>query len=201
MRKSTTIKRWAAPVGAVALAIMLAACGSNGSGSSASGSGSGSGSAGSAEVSTSDVSGVGTVLVNSAGKTLYTNNQETGGGMLKCTGSCLDFWMPAQATGTTPTNIQGLGTMTRSDNGDKQLTLDGAPLYTFTLDTSAGSAKGNDFQDSFGGTSFTWDAATTSGSASNMGSSSGSGESGEYGNTGSGSGSGNSSSNNNPYSY
>ena len=182
---------------------MLAACGSNGSGSSASGSGSGSGSTRSAEVSTSDVSGVGTVLVNSSGKTLYTNNQETGGGTLKCTGSCLDFWMPAQDTGTMPTNIQGLGTITRSDNGEKQLTLDGAPLYTFTLDTSAGSAKGNDFQDSFGGTSFTWHAATTSGTASNMGGSSGSGESGEYGNNGSGSGSGNSSSNSNgnPYSY
>ena len=179
---------------------MLAACGSNGSGSSASGSGSGSGSTGSAEVSTSDVSGVGTVLVDSAGKTLYVNNQEQGGGALKCTSSCLDFWTPAQATGTMP-NIQGLGTITRSDNGDKQLTFHGAPLYTFTLDTSAGSAKGNDFQDSFGGTSFTWDAATTSGSASNMGSSSGSGESGEYGNTGSGSGSGSgsSSSNSNPY--
>lgn len=173
---------------------MLAACGSNGSGSSASGSGSGSGSAGTAEVSTSDVSGVGTVLVNSSGKTLYTNNQETGGGTLKCTGSCLDFWMPAQDTGTMPTNIQGLGTITRSDNGEKQLTLDGAPLYTFTLDTSAGSAKGNDFQDSFGGTSFTWEAATTSGSStSNMGGSSGSGESGEYGNNGSGGGYGSSS--------
>lgn len=200
MRKSTTIKRWAVPVGAAALAVMLAACGSNGSGSSASGSGSGSGSTGSAEVSTSDVSGVGTVLVNSSGKTLYTNNQETGGGTLKCTDSCLDFWMPAQDTGTMPTNIQGLGTITRSDNGEKQLTLDGAPLYTFTLDTSAGSAKGNDFQDSFGGTSFTWHAATTSGtSSSDMGGSSGSGESGEYGNNGSGSGSGNS--NSNPYSY
>jgi Secreted repeat of unknown function len=36
----------------------------------------------------------------------------------------------------------------------------GKPLYTFTLDNSAGHAGGNGVTDSFAGMTFTWHAAT-----------------------------------------
>jgi hypothetical protein len=64
-----------------------------------------------------------------------------------------------------------------------QVTFGGKPLYTFVQDTP-GQATGNGAMDSFGGTSFTWTAATTSAPASagatSTGSSSG-GSSGGYG--------------------
>jgi predicted lipoprotein with Yx(FWY)xxD motif len=165
MSYSTTMKRSAVPIGAAVFALVVAACGSSGGDTS---SASGSSGSGSDAVQTSDVSGVGDVLVDSAGHTLYFADQESNG-MIKCTGACLGFWMPAQATGTLPSDIQGLGTMTRSDNGEKQLTLDGAPLYTFKLDKAPGSTMGNNFHDSFSGVSFTWHAATTSGSSDTSG--------------------------------
>jgi Secreted repeat of unknown function len=49
----------------------------------------------------------------------------------------------------------------RDDTGDRQLTLDGAPLYTFTLDKAPGEVTGDDLTDSFGGVEFTWHAAVT----------------------------------------
>jgi predicted lipoprotein with Yx(FWY)xxD motif len=188
MRNSSKLARWAAPAGAAALAVMLAACGSNDNGTSASG-GSGSGAAGSAVVSTSDISGVGTVLVDSSGKTLYFSDQESNG-TIKCMDACLGFWDPVQATGSLPKDIQGLAVMTRSDNGEKQVTFDGSPLYTFSLDHGAGETNGNDLSDSFDGTSFTWHAATTDQSA-------GSSSSNNSGGSGDNDGSGYS----NPYSY
>ena len=51
-----------------------------------------------------------------------------------------------------------------------QLTFNGKPLYTFVQD-SPGQATGNGVTDSFGGTSFTWTAASTGGSAASSGSS------------------------------
>jgi hypothetical protein len=55
-----------------------------------------------------------------------------------------------------------LGTVIRPD-GTKQLTYNGMPLYTFTLDTAPGQDHGNNYQDSFNGTNFTWQVVTASG--------------------------------------
>src|ERR1700753_3816478 len=54
--------------------------------------------------------------------------------------------------------------------GKTQLTYNGRPLYTFRLDTAAGQAHGNNFTDSFSGTSFTWEVVTASGRAGRAGS-------------------------------
>jgi hypothetical protein len=62
-----------------------------------------------------------------------------------------------------------LGTIHRHDDGRTQLTYNGRPLYTFKLDQSPGQARGSNFTDSFGGTSFTWQAVTASGAASGSG--------------------------------
>jgi predicted lipoprotein with Yx(FWY)xxD motif len=171
MRHSSTIIRSVGPLGAAALAVMLAGCGSSDSGDGSSDS-SGDAASGSALVQTSDVSGVGTVLTDSSGRTLYFADEESGGD-IKCVDACLGFWTPAEATGAVPSDIEGLGTMTRDDTGEKQLTYDGAPLYTFKLDKGPGQATGDDFSDSFSGVSFTWHAASTDESAEDSGDDSG----------------------------
>lgn len=189
MRNSSKLTRWAAPAGAAVLAATLVACGSNNSsdGSSTSSTGSGSG-----IVGVSDVSGVGDVLVDGSGMTLYFSNQESHG-TVKCTDACLGFWTPAQASGNLPNDIKGLSVITRSDDGEKQLAFDGAPLYTFALDHGPGETNGNDVSDSFGGTSFTWHAAVTKeGATSDMSGGNSGGYGGSYSdnsdNSGNGSG-------------
>jgi len=153
---------------AAASAGVLAGCSSgNGAASAASGTGGTGGTAtGSAgvTVTTRTVSGVGTVLTDQAGKTLYTPQQEAHGA-IKCTSSCLSFWFPVtMGSGATPHaagNLSGaLGEIQRPDGGGRQLTYKGEPLYTFRLDSAPGQVHGNDFMDSFGGQSFTWHAAT-----------------------------------------
>jgi predicted lipoprotein with Yx(FWY)xxD motif len=116
------------------------------------------------------VSGTGQVLTADDGHTLYMSDQEMSG-RLRCTSSeCTSFWMPLTvAKGQQPSAPPGvtgdLSTVTRPD-GSKQVTFNGAPLYTFSLDHAAGEAKGNGFTDSFNGVHFTWHAATPSGAAS-----------------------------------
>jgi predicted lipoprotein with Yx(FWY)xxD motif len=181
---------------AAAAAGVLAACGSTGGGTatgSSSGSGSGQQAAASqgTTLSSRNLSGLGAVLVDQSGKTVYSPQQEFGG-TIKCTGGCLSFWVPVKAGTklTASSNLTGkLGTIHRKDDGVTQLTYSGKPLYTFVLDKAAGQAHGNNFSDSFGGVSFTWHALTTSGSPakqSQPGSTGGSGGSGGYGGGGSG---------------
>jgi len=122
-------------------------------------------------VSARKLPGVGTVLVNRSGKTIYSPQQEAHGKIL-CTGSCLSFWFPVSAGAgalQAPSGVTGaLGTIHRPD-GRTQLTYNGKPLYTFRLDLAPGQAHGNNFTDHFGGTSFTWHAITTSGSPAGAG--------------------------------
>jgi len=160
---------------AAALAGLLAACGS-GSGSTAAAGGAAGGpqqAAGQLAVSTRTVAGVGTVLTDQSGKTLYTSQQEARG-VIKCTGSCLGFWFPVTVgKGATPraaSTVTGtLGSIQRSDDRTRQLTYNGQPLYTFRLDAAPGQTHGNNFTDQFGGQSFTWHAVTAGGGAATPG--------------------------------
>jgi predicted lipoprotein with Yx(FWY)xxD motif len=185
-----------AGLAAVAAAGLIAACGSGG-GSAAAGGGSTQQAGGGTQqaaagltISSRQVSGVGTVLTNQSGRTLYTPEQEANGS-IKCTGSCLGFWFPVtMAQGVTPHAASGLagklGSVKRPDSGDLQLTYQGDPLYAFRLDSAPGQAHGNNFSDSFGGQAFLWHAATVSGAAPAGGQPSNpSGNSG-YGNQGGG---------------
>jgi predicted lipoprotein with Yx(FWY)xxD motif len=155
-------------IAAIAATVLLAACSSGSSGTAAaSGGTSQGGGATSTLLSTGQASSVGTVLTNESGMTVYEAQQESGGKIL-CTGSCLSFWYPVTAgSGGTPHaagDITGkLGTIKRPDNGTIQLTINGHPLYTFRQDSGPGSAKGNNYTDSFGGRSFTWHALTAAG--------------------------------------
>ncbi|MDX6580842.1 MAG: hypothetical protein QOI10_26 [Solirubrobacterales bacterium] len=142
----------------VIAALVLSACGSNGDTSTAAAPAAAA--TGGETVATTTVDGVGTVLVDSSGSALYSPSQEASG-KISCTGSCEQIWKPLTASGT-PTasaDVTGaLGTVKRPDGGE-QVTLDGAPLYTFAED-SPGQVTGDGVQDSFDGKDFTWHAVT-----------------------------------------
>jgi len=145
-------------IAAALAAVVLAGCDSGGSGR-VSGSNEGA-----HTVGVRQVDGVGKVLVDATGRTLYASDQEATGQVL-CTADCVQFWVPL-STGGTPTAAAGistLGVVTRPD-GTTQVTIANRPLYTFTQD-SPGQAKGNGLSDSFGNQQFTWHAVTADGNA------------------------------------
>jgi predicted lipoprotein with Yx(FWY)xxD motif len=148
----------------IAAAVALAACGSGGGGNAT------AASMGASAVSTKDVGGVGTVLVDSSGQTLYASDQEAAAGKVMCTGACNSFWVPVTASGkmTGSSAVSGkLGTV-KGPDGTMQVTYNGMPLYSFTQD-QAGQATGDGFKDAFDGQQFTWHAVTVGNSASTSG--------------------------------
>jgi predicted lipoprotein with Yx(FWY)xxD motif len=171
------LRRGAAVSGLAAAALLVAACGSSGGGTAGSGGGSaagsgggstGSGGATGATVSTRQLSGIGTALVDSSGMTVYTpKTPAESKGKISCTGSCLSFWFPVTASSADQgsSGLPGKIGMIHRPDGKTQLTYNGKPLYTFKLDTAAGQAHGNNFTDSFSGTTFTWQVVTASGRA------------------------------------
>jgi predicted lipoprotein with Yx(FWY)xxD motif len=96
-----------------------------------------------------EVGNAGTILVDGAtGLTLYIFTEDVrDSGESACTGGCLAAW-PALTVeaGETPTGGPGvtgeLGTITRADNGELQVTYDGLPLYFFASDTAPGDLNG-----------------------------------------------------------
>jgi len=108
-------------------------------------------------VSAARVPGVGTVLVNGNGRTLYVLASEKGG-KVTCTaaGGCTAIWPPdvlpsRMSQGIAGTGVQAslLGTV-KSPAGDTRVTYDGWPLYTFVGDNGSGTAKGQGVKDSYG---------------------------------------------------
>jgi predicted lipoprotein with Yx(FWY)xxD motif len=180
-------KRWWAPAGLAAVALVAAACGSSGS-SSTSGSGSsgggsspsaaaaGSGSS-SSMVKSTTISGV-KVLTNAKGFTLYWFVPDTST-KSNCNGACAQYWPPVKGPVTAGTGVTGkIGVITRQD-GSKQATYDGHPLYTYVSDTAPGQAKGNGVNLSGG----VWHEMTVTGAAAAAATTSpaGSGSGGGYG--------------------
>jgi predicted lipoprotein with Yx(FWY)xxD motif len=135
-------------VGLVAV-FVLAACGkSNGPASGGQSPSKGGGGVAVLTVNTGTASGVGTVLVDAHGLTLYHWKGETTTS-LQCTGSCLGTWLPLLLkTSGGPTggsNVTGqLATFTRTEG--TQVTYNGAPLYTYTGDSAPGQANGEGIQ-------------------------------------------------------
>jgi predicted lipoprotein with Yx(FWY)xxD motif len=129
-----------------------------------------------AVVSTTKTS-LGTVLVNSNGRTLYMFGKDTKG-KSSCTGQCASFWPPL-TTSSKPRVAAGakaslVGTTKRSD-GRLQVTYNHHPLYTFVKDKKKGQTNGEGVN-AFGGT---WHVVSTSGNAITKPASTGSG--GGYG--------------------
>jgi predicted lipoprotein with Yx(FWY)xxD motif len=175
------MKKLLIPAILIAAAVALAACGGGGGGDVAT-----AGTMTNA-VSTKDIAGAGTVLVDSSGLALYASDQEAAAGKILCTGACNSFWMPLTASGnvSSSSSVPGnLGVVNRPDGG-MQATYKGEPLYTFSQD-QAGEVTGDGFKDAFDGQQFTWhvisvgsSGSTASGGASTS-SSSGGGSSYSY---------------------
>lgn len=146
------------------LAIAIAGCG-GGDGTSEGNSGSryGGKPASTAEpsptiavISTRNVGDLGTILVDSDGRTLYDFHKDKSTRYLAtssaCYGACAEAWpplltggQPEPGSGALPTK---LGVLKRKD-GTLQVTYFGHPLYTYAGDKAPGEANGNDI-DQFG---------------------------------------------------
>jgi predicted lipoprotein with Yx(FWY)xxD motif len=130
-------------------ALVIAGCGGGGSssGSSSGSAASGGESAGGGmTVSAAEISGLGPVLVDSEGLTVYEFTEDKGTTSV-CYGGCEEEWPPVIASGK-PTAGEGamaadLGTTKRKD-GTVQVTYKGHPIYTFADDESPGEANGNE---------------------------------------------------------
>jgi predicted lipoprotein with Yx(FWY)xxD motif len=175
MRAFAQLNRYARRIwrGGVAVAaasvLALSACGSTASTKTAATgpAGSDSPSAG-VTISTADVSGIGTVLVNGEGRTLYLLSSEAGG-KLTCTddNGCTKVWpdteLPSgvtQATAGSGVQASLLGTV-KSADGNLYVTYGGYPVYEFSGDKGPGTVNGQGIT-SFGGT---WSAMTPAGTA------------------------------------
>jgi len=137
-----------------------------------------------AQLQTSNVSGLGSLLDNGQGLTLYHLTSEKGA-TLHCTSStCVSLWHPLLLgpNGELPALPAGasgsVGKVDRPD-GTVQVTVNGMPLYTFSGDSSAGQANGQGIPGE--GIPGTWFAVSSSGaSASGSASSGSSSSSGGY---------------------
>ena len=154
-----------------ASALFAAGCGSSGKGTStsqgtsntvppAAGStttgGGSSGSNSSVTVGVANVAGLGSVLVNGDGRTLYVLATEKG--KVTCTdgNGCTKYWPPAVLPSGMTHGIAGSGVQASmlgslmSPSGDDRLTYGGWPLYTYTGDSGAGQSTGQGVTDTWG---------------------------------------------------
>ena len=150
-------KLYLIPALAIAAAVALAACGGGGGGGNSTATAGTTANA----VSTKDIGGKGTVLVDSSGQALYASDQEAAARKVLCTGACNSFWKPVTVNGkvSSSSSVSGkLGVIKRPDGG-MQATYNGEPLYTFSQD-QPGQVSGDGFKDAFGGQQFTWHVIT-----------------------------------------
>ena len=175
--------------GAAAAVIGLAGCaGNSGSSGNTSGSGgapagSGGGSVQNAALSTAQSSSLGTIVTDSKGKTVYLYTKDTASpSKSNCSGQCAQNWPPVPSSSAAVQGIDKslIGSITR-DDGTKQMTLAGWPLYEFAGDASSGDVKGQ-------GVGGVWFAVTPSGGKATGTASTGSGSGGGTGGGGGGGG-------------
>ena len=167
---------------AIALAVILAGCGSGGGAASSSsatasskaassspakssspsssgsasspastgGASTSSSAAGTATVAAARRAGLGMILVDSKGRTLYLFTPDKHG-RSACYGACAKAWPPLTGKPKASKGVSAskLGTITRKD-GSTQVTYDGHPLYYFASDKKPGDTKGEELK-GFGG--------------------------------------------------
>jgi len=129
----------------------LAACGGSSSPSTPSSSAAGSSTpAGAttppASIATRTISGLGPVLVDAQGRTLYIFEPDKHS-KVTCTGSCAELWPPAKLSGSGKPSASGQvqASLLGSDpdpEGGSVVTYASWPLYTYVSDTEPGQANG-----------------------------------------------------------
>ena len=103
------------------------------------------------QVKTRKVGSLGTILVDSKGKTLYLFQKDKRG-KSSCSGACAVNWPPYLTTAKPkagPGAKQSMLGTTKRSNGKLQVTYNHHPLYSFKFDTKAGQTKGENV-DAFG---------------------------------------------------
>jgi predicted lipoprotein with Yx(FWY)xxD motif len=136
---------------AIALvALVVAGCGGGDNQATASSGGSNA-AGGSSTIGLSKIGGLGRVLVDSLGRTVYLFEKDTGP-KSTCFGACATEWPPVTTSGKASAGsgvtASMLGTTKRSD-GKTQVTYNGHPLYLFEADQKQGDATGQNV-DAFG---------------------------------------------------
>ena len=125
-------------------AVVLTGCGSSYNGNAGAGDGGSSASAANAALATAD-SSLGEIVVDGKGMTVYVFDKDAkGSGQSACSGDCGTKWPAVVAESDSPAvdGVTGeVGTITR-DDGTKQVTLGGMPLYLFSGDAKAGDVTG-----------------------------------------------------------
>ena len=133
-----------------AIGLFAAGCGSSSSSSSSSTTTASktvaAASSGSVEISSRSVPGVGVVLVDGHGRTLYIYTPDNAK-QVTCTGGCASSWPPvtlpgsAHATGAGAVNPSLLGGDT-NPGGSRVVTYKHWPLYNYVADPTPGTASG-----------------------------------------------------------
>lgn len=149
-------------------ALLLAACGASGGSPSPSAeapSPAASSETGEAyEVDTATDATLGAILVGEDRKTLYIFKKDSAG-KSACNGDCATKWPPfvlqEDETVTAGEGVTGTLASIVRDDGTKQVTYDGAPLYYFAADSAAGDIKGQGLND-------VWFVATPTGSGGSV---------------------------------
>lgn len=171
----TKILSLLAAVAAVALvALVVAGCGGGDDVATAAPTPNG----GSPTIGVSQVGGLGKILVDAEGRTVYLFEKDAGP-MSTCFGACASAWPPVTVNGMPDAgagvNQSMLGTTKRPD-GAAQVTYNGHPLYRFAGDQAAGDTGGQGLFE-FGATWYVLSPAGNSVTASAGSSSSGGGTS------------------------
>jgi predicted lipoprotein with Yx(FWY)xxD motif len=109
-----------------------------------------------------------TVLADAAGFTLYWFAPDTAA-RSHCTGGCARRWPPVTGPAAAGAGVTGAVGWIRRPDGSIQATYDGHPLYTASVDSAPGQARGNGVTASGG----VWHEMTVPGAASPSGPSAG----------------------------
>jgi predicted lipoprotein with Yx(FWY)xxD motif len=127
-----------------AVTLAIAGCGGGGSAKQTSGTPPKTSSGQPATIGLQVAGGLGKVLVDSTGRTLYLFQKDSRD-QSACTDACAGAWPPLRASGKPVVGAGAksslVGTITRSD-GKPQVTYDGHPLYLFDGDHSPGQTNG-----------------------------------------------------------
>ena len=99
-----------------------------------------------AAVTTRKISGLGVVLVNAKGRTLYVFMKDAHR-RVTCTGQCASFWPPLKWKLKSKPKAGGaakssLLSSVKNPSGGRVVTYNKWPLYTYSGDSGAGQAKG-----------------------------------------------------------
>jgi predicted lipoprotein with Yx(FWY)xxD motif len=105
-------------------------------------------SAATAALATADTD-LGEIVVDAEGRTVHGFGRDTAGsGASACADACLDNWpaVTAEEDATEVDGVSGEVATRERDDGTRQVTLGGLPLYTYAGDSDAGDVTGQGVQ-------------------------------------------------------